>query len=102
VTETFNKAFCEQDLSVLNELIRENHRLLTHIGVVPSKVQSFITELEQTGAAAKICGSGAVKGDNAGTVMVLSEDELSLLPICKRYGYEMTTVSCETRGLHVA
>ena len=80
-------------------LIRENHRLLTAIGVVPDRVQSFIKSVEESGGAAKICGAGAVEGDAAGIVMVFSNESLA-----ERYeesGYAPFPAQPEDQGTHL-
>lgn len=102
VTNTFDLGLCEQSSEKMQMAIRENHRLLTHIGVVPARVQAFIASIEATGAAAKICGAGSVHGDQAGAVIVLSEDESSVISLSKRFGYEVTPIAGETRGIHAA
>ena len=56
------------------QAIRENHRLLSKISVVPDLAQQLIRELEAAGAAAKISGAGAVRGDRAGIILVYAED----------------------------
>ena len=71
------------------------------IGVVPLKVQQFIAQVEALKGAAKICGAGAVIGDQAGAVLVLIEDEQALLMLCQQYGYISTPVVGEARGMHV-
>ena len=66
VTNSMEKALSKNDIEEIQNCIRENHRLLQAIGVVPSKVQGFISEVEQWGAAAKVCGAGSIGGDNGG------------------------------------
>ena len=56
-------------------VIRDNHRLLVKIGVVPSPAQTFVAAVEKAGGAAKISGAGSIKGDNAGIVMVYLPDQ---------------------------
>jgi len=51
------------------ELIRANHRLLSRIGVVPAPLQRFAEQVEQRGGAAKVCGAGAVSGDQGGLML---------------------------------
>lgn len=52
------------------EPIRANHRLLSRIGVVPAPLQRFAEQVEQRGGAAKVCGAGAVSGDQGGLMLV--------------------------------
>lgn len=54
----------------LDDLIRENQRLLERIGVVPAAAQSFVRQIEAAGGAAKICGAGSVKGASGGAILV--------------------------------
>jgi mevalonate kinase len=89
----------KRDLSSMKAAIRENHRLLCKIGVVPEKVQSFIRAIEQDGGAAKICGAGAVRGDQAGIVMVIADKPP--LARCAEYGYTVSAVRGDPLGLRV-
>ncbi len=62
------------------DAIRENHRLLNRIGVVPPAVHAAITEIEAQGGAAKTCGAGSIRGEGAGMVLVLPGDPANRLP----------------------
>ncbi len=53
-----------------SELVRENHRLLCQLGVVPRAVQALIQQIERLGGAAKISGAGSIHGEAAGLVLV--------------------------------
>ncbi len=79
------------------ELIRENHRLLTRIGVVPEPVQQFIAALEQLGGAAKVSGAGAVAGDAAGALVAYAPD-IDLHALCQQYGYRFMRIEEDSRG----
>lgn len=81
--------------------IAANHDLLVKIGVVPGIIQQFIENIKRFGGVAKICGAGAVSGDHAGIVMVVTEDECALQQLCAQYGYAILPVSGEARGVHV-
>jgi len=58
--------------------LRENHRLLTRIGVVPEAAGRFIDDVEETGGAAKICGAGSIRGDNGGVILVHQPDHAAM------------------------
>lgn len=99
VTRALEIALLKNDLEEVQRLIRENHRLLTAIGVVPNRVQEFIAEVERRGGAAKISGAGAVVGDAAGIVMVCGERPPKEL--CDRFGYSLLSVRGEPLGARI-
>ena len=66
------------------------------------RVQKFISLVEDTGGAAKICGAGATRGDNAGAVLVVGKNKEALEIICNRYHYDMSPVEPAGAGLHLA
>jgi hydroxymethylglutaryl-CoA synthase len=101
VTNLMDHALLANDVEETKQAVRDNHQLLVKIGVVPLKVQQFIADLEVLGHAAKICGAGSVKGDQAGAVMVVAEDTDQLTAVCERYHYDWTPVVAEERGVHV-
>lgn len=101
VTRCFDAALKTADLPALQTVVRENHQLLVRIGVVPQMVQQLIHAIEETGGSAKVCGAGAVRGDRAGAVLVLTKSEDALSTLCKRFGYEILPVACDERGVHV-
>lgn len=53
-----------------SDMIRENHRLLQTIGVVPAKASALIADIEAIGGNAKISGAGAIAGDAGGLVLM--------------------------------
>ena len=99
VTNAMEKALATNSLEDIQSCIRENNRLLAGIGVVPGRVQEFISEVEKSGAAAKICGAGAVAGDKGGIVMVCSERTPKQL--CDKYGYDIVSVRGEPLGARI-
>ncbi len=99
VTEGVDRSLMQNDLSGLQNSVRENHRLLIKIGVVPSKIQRFIADIEKEGGVAKICGAGAVHGDNAGIVLVIAEQDLTNL--IQSYGYTHFFIQGEPQGTRV-
>ncbi len=98
-TDRMEQAIGGTDLELLQAVVRENHRLLTTIEVVPEPVQRFISEIEREGGAAKICGAGAVAGDQAGVVMVVAETPP--IELCRRFGYELSAVRGEPLGVRI-
>ncbi|MBY0544016.1 MAG: mevalonate kinase [Gammaproteobacteria bacterium] len=98
VTQAMDEAIEKQELNAIQHCIRTNHQLLTHIGVVPSKVQQFISAIEAVGGAAKICGAGAISGDQAGIVLIAAE--LAPKDIVQQFNYTLETVQGELQGLH--
>ena len=98
-TLAMEKALRANDFPAFRRAMRENHRLLDSIGVVPARVAEFIAEAEAAGAAAKVCGAGAVSGDAAGMVVVASET--SPADLCARYGYELMTVRPDPLGARI-
>lgn len=101
VTEAMDIALQENNLPLIIQSIIANHALLVKIGVVPKTVQSFINEIQQAGGAGKICGAGAVAGQSAGVVLVVTENESSLQEISAKYQYKILPVTGVTRGVHV-
>ena len=99
VTNELEKVLPKNNIKDVQKAIRENNRLLTEIGVVPSKVQDFIREIEGAGAAAKTCGAGAVAGDKAGIVLVCADKAPT--EICKKYNYELISVRGEPLGTRI-
>ncbi len=99
VTNSMDQALQRHDMKLLQESVNHNHQLLKKIGVVPEKVQRFIHEIEQRNAAAKICGAGSVRGDAAGIVLVVSDEDIS--DLVEKYNYQAMQVQGEPKGTHV-
>lgn len=102
VTKAMDNALQQQSWHGMREAIQQNHQLLTKISVVPELVQKFISHIEATGGAAKICGAGAVAGDKAGAVLIISEDKNVVTSLSTRFGYNIIPISGEARGVHAA
>lgn len=97
VTQSLQQALVNNDWELAKQSIQQNHQLLIRIGVVPETVQQFIHELEQQGCAAKICGAGAIKGDNAGVVIILSKQDPT--EVCQQFGYQCEAIVGDMDGL---
>jgi len=96
VTERFSSALSSQNKSLIEQAISDNHALLVKIGVVPKKVQDFISALNKKGIAAKICGAGSVYGENAGMVLALTSQDLS--QYSRDFGYDTYNVKPDLHG----
>lgn len=96
VTKAFEQAILENNEKKVHWLVRENHRLLCAIGVVPARVRQFVREVERWGGSAKICGAGSVAGDKAGIVLVFSDEAPAAL--CEKYNYTVSPVRGDPLG----
>ena len=66
-TRAFRTAIeCGEDV---RPMVREAHRCLLEIGVVPGRVAAWISSWEDGGGAAKISGAGATRGDHGGCIL---------------------------------
>ena len=99
VTLEMEQTIRANNLGGLRRMVRENNRLLNAIGVVPEKVQAFIREVEDWGGAAKVCGAGAVSGDAAGVVLVVSSE--SPAELCAKHGYTLIPVRGDPLGARI-
>lgn len=99
-TKTMKSALIKEDFQLLTCAMRENHQLLTKIGVVPQKVQRFISDIESAGQAAKISGAGSIKGEHGGMVIVACEQPNLLKTLCERYQFPFFKIHKESRGAH--
>jgi mevalonate kinase len=99
VTNEVEKAVRENNSVLMRSLLRENHRLLCRIGVVPPKVQQFVADVETAGGAAKICGAGSVRGQNGGAVLVLADFMPTTL--AGKYGYKVSPVRGDPLGTRI-
>lgn len=88
ITNNVYQGLKENNLKLIKEAVRKNHRLLKNIGVVPEKVCDFAREAEEKlNAAFKISGAGAIRGNGAGIALMFSEKNPRSL--CEKYGYSL-------------
>lgn len=91
-----SQALTQQDERELIHALREQHRLLCAIGVVPQRIQAFVAEIEARGGGAKICGAGATRGDAAGIMLALCPDPIDSL--IQQYGFKQLQVNTTSHG----
>jgi mevalonate kinase len=95
-THALDQAIQDNALADIKTHIRNNHRLLKRIGVVPKTVCEFIHTIEQNGGAAKICGAGTVTGEQAGVILVVMDDDIRALT--EPYPYTHLPIQGDTHG----
>jgi mevalonate kinase len=99
VTLALEQALRANDFEAMQRAVRENHRLLVAIGVVPEPVQRFVRDVEAHGGAAKISGAGAVAGDAGGVVLVFAPEAPEAL--AQAYGYRVLPVRGDPLGARI-
>lgn len=96
-SQKITEAWSLQNTQTLLQGIAENQQLLEKIGVVPEPIKRFIEALKtQYQATAKICGSGAIKGDHAGVILCFSRQAPSQL--CEAAGYDYQKITVNQQG----
>ncbi|OGO90214.1 MAG: mevalonate kinase [Coxiella sp. RIFCSPHIGHO2_12_FULL_42_15] len=96
ITLDLDAAIQANDLTHIKRNLSENHRLLQHIGVVPTKVSHFIHAIEKRNGAAKICGAGTIRGDAAGVILVVCEEDITTLSA--EHGYSLMPIKGDSHG----
>jgi mevalonate kinase len=99
VTRMLEQALVAQESSAFASAVTENQRLLQTIGVVPERVSSFVRNVEAGGGAAKICGAGAIYGEEGGMVLVCQPQPPQVL--CDQYGYSLFPLQGDSTGATV-
>jgi len=99
VTREVEGAVRENNDALMRSLLRENHRLLCRIGVVPERVQQFVSDVEVAGGAAKVCGAGSTRGQGGGVVLVLADFMPTAL--ADKYGYKISPVRGDPLGTRI-
>lgn len=99
VTLAIDTAIAINDIKAMQMGIIQNQKLLEHIGVVPAKVMHLIRDIEAAGGAAKVCGAGAISGNAAGIVLLISE--ASIEDVVSKHGYQIETVQIDLRGTQI-
>ncbi len=99
VTNSIDNAIVNKNFPLFQKAIQENHKLLTHIDVVPHSVQQFIATIENNGGTAKICGAGACRGSQAGIVLIAMKESPSEL--CQSFNYQCEAIEGDSVGLQI-
>ncbi len=99
ITHAIDMALATEHMPDVIQGIRANHKLLQRIGVVPAKVADFISDIEASGGAAKICGAGAIQGDNAGIVLLYSQHAVQ--EIVDAHGFLLQNIQVDTHGTQI-
>ncbi|MDO4642562.1 MAG: GHMP kinase [Cardiobacteriaceae bacterium] len=82
--------------------LQENHRLLTHIGVVPAPAAALIAAVEAAGGAAKISGAGAHRGEGGGIILAYHPDPQALpLFLNQSPVYRWENLHIAEQGAHI-
>jgi mevalonate kinase len=76
----------------LEQLIKENHQLLSKLPVVSSTALSMINSIEAVGGAAKITGAGGVQA-GSGMILAYHQDISRLLSLCNQYNWEYLSLA---------
>lgn len=98
VTQSIAYALQSANQAQLIASVRLNHRLLVEIGVVPAPIQQFIKQIEEVGGAAKVCGAGSVKGEKAGIVWLIGDDQ-ALQTVAHQHGFSIETLHSDYDGV---
>lgn len=101
VTLALREALLKADFANAQKCIKANESLLERISVVPEKTKIFVREVENSGMAAKICGAGAVSGDNAGILLVMGQGREDLERLVQKYNYNFLDLEEEKHGVQI-
>ena len=97
-TETIYSALSNNQTNDLKQAVQTNHRLLCQIGVAPIHVQNFIKDLEKQNMAGKICGAGSIRGDKAGIVWIIGDNDSIIRSLIADYNYQYLQIEQESYG----
>ena len=83
----------------LVDLVQANHRLLQSLQLVPTPVAAFISLVEETGGAGKICGAGSVTGDQGGLLLLAGITKNQVQDLCAQAGYDYWPLTWQQQGV---
>jgi len=82
-----SQSSAERGVERLGHAIRAFERCLEELGVVPPSLSAWIRRIESRGAAAKVCGAGALSEGGAGSLLVYRG------PACGRLARELAGIA---------
>lgn len=96
------EALQNNEKEILFKNIHRNHLLLHRIGVVPENIHQLVLQLYQQGIHAKISGAGAVRGNNAGILLIFEDVNLVNTTLKSLNApYTAEAISIELQGMHI-
>lgn len=66
-------------------ILRENHRLLKHIGITSPSANKLIQHIEAQGGGAKVSGAGTIDGEKNGIILAYHPDPQAIPTLMSQY-----------------
>ena len=86
VTKSMTQAIHDENEQNFSEALKQNERLLEHLGVVSPQTKKLIDEIEIAGGVAKISGAGGIQ-TGSGVVISMHKNPQIMIDIAKKYSY---------------
>ncbi|MGB1237617.1 MAG: mevalonate kinase family protein [Pseudomonadales bacterium] len=86
--------------NALLDVIAQNQALLEYIGVVPARTVQLIHQLSDYGAAAKVSGAGAVRGDASGLLLIYAPQD-NIEPFLNQLNLPWGRLKQDTTGARI-
>ncbi len=84
VTKSMTQAIHDENEQDFFEAMKQNERLLEHLGVVSVQAKKLIADIEAVGGAAKISGAGGIQ-TGSGVVIAMHKNPQKMLDLAKKY-----------------
>lgn len=84
VTKSMTQAIHDEKEQDFFEAMKQNERLLEHLGVVSVSAKKLIDDIEAAGGAAKISGAGGIQ-TGSGVVIAMHKNPKKMLDLAKKY-----------------
>ena len=98
-TNALDNAIKNHRLEDIHKAIRNNHKLLVELGVVPQAIQDIVTTMEARGASAKLCGAGSIAGEHGGALLVVEPAKIETLTLPTHW--QMETIQLNPAGVQL-